>query len=58
MFLNQVSSFLGLGQFDFLPTVSQGRYNVEGNEGYEKMTSWEVRARLRISPTRALHLKQ
>lgn len=39
-----VAAHIGLEPFDFLPTVSKGRYNVEGHEGYETITSWDVTA--------------
>jgi len=39
-----VAAHIGLEPFDFLPTVSRGRYNVEGHEGYEKITSWDVQS--------------
>lgn len=40
----EVAAHIGLSPFDFLSTVSKGKYNVEGHEGYEKVTSWQVQS--------------
>ena len=39
---SQVAAHIGLDQFDFLPAVAKGKYNVEGHEGYDKVTDWDV----------------
>jgi hypothetical protein len=41
----KVAAHIGLDSFDFLPTVSKGKYNVEGHEGYERLTTWGDAAR-------------
>lgn len=41
-----VAAHVGLDpEFDFLPTVSKGRYNVEGREGYDTITSWDTQSK-------------
>jgi hypothetical protein len=43
--MSDVAAHIGLDStFDFMPTVSKGRYNVEGHEGYETITSWDVQS--------------
>lgn len=38
--MSEVSEFLGLPYFNFDPVVNEGLYNVGGNEGYNKITTW------------------
>jgi len=39
--MSDLSGFLGLPTFNFTNVVSKGMYNVGGNEGYDKPTSWD-----------------
>ena len=39
--MSDVTEFLGLPEFNFDSVVSQGMFNVGGNEGYDKVTNWD-----------------
>lgn len=39
--LNDLGQFLGLPSFNFSSAVQRGAYNVGGNRGYDKETSWD-----------------
>ena len=39
--MSDVTEFLGLPEFNFDSVVNEGMYNVGGNEGYNKITSWD-----------------
>lgn len=43
--MSELSEFLGLPKFDFDDVVNKGMYNVGGNEGYDKVTTWGTQER-------------
>ncbi len=38
--MSDLTDFLGLPSFNFTDVVSEGMYNVAGNEGYDTVTNW------------------